>query len=102
MIRRPPRSTLFPYTPLFRSGAGAGVSRAQLERDREGAGGECGVLEPRYQAPRDTAAAVLRRDRQQVQVSGGIGGAQIGRAHVRTPVTVKNRMPAFGWKKKNE
>src|SRR3712207_7947735 len=22
MIRRPPRSTLFPYTPLFRSGAG--------------------------------------------------------------------------------
>src|SRR2546422_11034843 len=24
MIRRPPRSTLFPYTTLFRSGAGAG------------------------------------------------------------------------------
>src|SRR3712207_8562451 len=23
MIRRPPRSTLFPYTPLFRSGAAA-------------------------------------------------------------------------------
>src|SRR6478609_10582471 len=28
MIRRPPRSTLFPYTTLFRSGIGAG----QLER----------------------------------------------------------------------
>src|SRR2546422_6783928 len=25
MIRRPPRSTLFPYTTLFRSGVGAGV-----------------------------------------------------------------------------
>src|SRR2546427_5793714 len=25
MIRRPPRSTLFPYTTLFRSGAGAGT-----------------------------------------------------------------------------
>src|SRR3712207_7211702 len=25
MIRRPPRSTLFPYTTLFRSGAGAGA-----------------------------------------------------------------------------
>src|SRR3712207_8286356 len=25
MIRRPPRSTLFPYTTLFRSGGGAGV-----------------------------------------------------------------------------
>src|SRR2546430_11288435 len=25
MIRRPPRSTLFPYTTLFRSGGGAGL-----------------------------------------------------------------------------
>src|SRR2546421_7777342 len=25
MIRRPPRSTLFPYTPLFRSRGGGGV-----------------------------------------------------------------------------
>src|SRR3989442_11505615 len=31
MIRRPPRSTLFPYTTLFRSGAEGG---AQLLRDR--------------------------------------------------------------------
>src|SRR5687768_18135550 len=27
MIRRPPRSTLFPYTTLFRSGLGAGSAR---------------------------------------------------------------------------
>src|SRR3989442_15156569 len=26
MIRRPPRSTLFPYTTLFRSGTGVGVA----------------------------------------------------------------------------
>src|SRR5438309_8803067 len=43
MLRRPPRSTLFPYTTLFRSGGGAfdqhllggadvGRLRAQLER----------------------------------------------------------------------
>src|SRR3712207_6953538 len=31
MIRRPPRSTLFPYTTLFRSGPGGGVE-AQAER----------------------------------------------------------------------
>src|SRR5437588_6824870 len=31
MIRRPPRSTLFPYTTLFRSPAG----RDQLARDRD-------------------------------------------------------------------
>src|SRR5690348_18093857 len=28
MIRRPPRSTLFPYTTLFRSGTGINVYRA--------------------------------------------------------------------------
>src|SRR3712207_7084728 len=27
MIRRPPRSTLFPYTTLFRSAGGAGAAR---------------------------------------------------------------------------
>src|SRR3712207_7379071 len=34
MIRRPPRSTLFPYTTLFRSGAGAEAGGGS-----EGAGG---------------------------------------------------------------
>src|SRR5256885_6609284 len=31
MIRRPPRSTLFPYTTLFRSGLAAGRARPVLE-----------------------------------------------------------------------
>src|SRR3712207_7043074 len=44
MIRRPPRSTLFPYTTLFRSGAaggpvalqaGVGVLDDQLQRGRQ-------------------------------------------------------------------
>src|SRR3712207_7673496 len=35
MIRRPPRSTLFPYTTLFRSGAD--------QRDVEGRGEQCPV-----------------------------------------------------------
>src|SRR2546430_9849268 len=33
MIRRPPRSTLFPYTTLFRSVAGAGVVSQQTRSD---------------------------------------------------------------------
>src|SRR3712207_7357215 len=32
MIRRPPRSTLFPYTTLFRSPAAAALRRAALGR----------------------------------------------------------------------
>src|SRR5258707_8122618 len=35
MIRRPPRSTLFPYTTLFRSLCGR--ERRELEIDRQGA-----------------------------------------------------------------
>src|SRR3712207_8662155 len=36
MIRRPPRSTLFPYTTLFRSGAGCSGSRApQAASDKQ-------------------------------------------------------------------
>src|SRR3712207_7349355 len=43
MIRRPPRSTLFPYTTLFRSRLGAEQAsgllvRDQLEKDLPGAG----------------------------------------------------------------
>src|SRR5689334_23896602 len=34
MIRRPPRSTLFPYTTLFRSGQGLVGGRAHLRRRR--------------------------------------------------------------------
>src|SRR5690348_17863695 len=35
MIRRPPRSTLFPYTTLFRSGPAGGPAQAALQRRRE-------------------------------------------------------------------
>src|SRR3712207_7106639 len=33
MIRRPPRSTLFPYTTLFRSVRGEGLARVAFGRD---------------------------------------------------------------------
>src|SRR5256885_4925937 len=35
MIRRPPRSTLFPYTTLFRSVAGVGRGHRDDGRDRD-------------------------------------------------------------------
>src|SRR3712207_7473302 len=38
MIRRPPRSTLFPYTTLFRSSCPAGHLRQELEGALGGAG----------------------------------------------------------------
>src|SRR3712207_9583485 len=36
MIRRPPRSTLFPYTPLFRSGQIATILRKRTGHDFHG------------------------------------------------------------------
>src|SRR4051794_41680752 len=36
MIRRPPRSTLFPYTTLFRSNAAARAAGFELDRDAVG------------------------------------------------------------------
>src|SRR2546425_887180 len=45
MIRRPPRSTLFPYPPLFRSGArGAPVGRRDANAVAGGGGGGGRVL----------------------------------------------------------
>src|SRR2546425_3923483 len=40
MIRRPPRSTLFPYTTLFRSRQVAAGAAAEIERAAAGAGGQ--------------------------------------------------------------
>src|SRR3989442_10856791 len=40
MIRRPPRSTLFPYTTLFRSPHGAGRRRDRPPARRRAAGGD--------------------------------------------------------------
>src|SRR3712207_9189488 len=45
MIRRPPRSTLFPYTTLFRSEDVALLGQVPGEEDDEGYAGELGGLE---------------------------------------------------------
>src|SRR2546430_9422824 len=43
MIRRPPRSTLFPYTTLFRSARGD-VAGRRVAGPETGASGVCGAL----------------------------------------------------------
>src|SRR3712207_7690491 len=64
MIRRPPRSTLFPYTTLFRSRqrpAGAVGRRRDRHRQRRGYGVELGqVADPRDDRELHHLAALLR------------------------------------------
>src|SRR2546430_11627467 len=74
MIRRPPRSTLFPYTTLFRSQPTPG----DKEYLSAGAAGDFGYF-------------------------GAVAGdptEENGRGHGRNPVTVKTRMPSSACKKK--
>src|SRR3712207_8354069 len=60
MIRRPPRSTLFPYTTLFRSPA---LVPVQVPESPEGARPPAGL---RRAAGAALAAAALHRDRKGV------------------------------------
>src|SRR5687768_18251276 len=46
MIRRPPRSTLFPYTTLFRSGPRDESAQVLLARGRDGDPGPVGLDAP--------------------------------------------------------
>src|SRR5256885_11106640 len=51
MIRRPPRSTLFPYTTLFRSDGVVQLGELLIEVRRDGRAPDVGVdLDPRHRA----------------------------------------------------
>src|SRR3712207_9372601 len=53
MIRRPPRSTLFPYPTLFRSLAALRTSATSPPLDRERGQAECEERRPRLERRRD-------------------------------------------------
>src|SRR2546422_7120280 len=64
MIRRPPRSTLFPYTTLFRSlsaGAPGGFTTSVVSRARRrgGGGGFCACSDPAPSTSRDRKSTRL-------------------------------------------
>src|SRR3712207_9462770 len=85
MIRRPPRSTLFPYATLFRSRPArlAPLGGRALRVGGRGARRGLHDQRPRLPAPR------------QPRVRPPATSGQIGRAHVLTPVTLISRMPSF-------
>src|SRR3712207_6946708 len=59
MIRRPPKSTLFPYTPLFRSGAAVAAGRPPpLEADARAVLHACGDAHLDVAGPAHGAAAM--------------------------------------------
>src|SRR3712207_8205539 len=84
MIRRPPRSTLFPYTTLFRS------PRAEVEG-----------LMALFADLIESETPELDEQGVRMRFTGRRGEvSEIGKAHVWTPVTPISRMPSFDLKKK--
>src|SRR3712207_8801235 len=77
MIRRPPRSTLFPYTTLFRSGGhgvpelrlpgGAGPEAAAGDAHDAGAAGLC--LDEELRRQRAERIGVLAQDRKSTRLN---------------------------------
>src|SRR2546422_217451 len=82
MIRRPPRSTLFPYTTLFRSGVQRRARVAGLDGVAAGGVGHEVDAAARAGGARDQEAGADR---------GGIG-----RRHAGAPETATARGPALG------
>src|SRR3712207_6887579 len=94
MIRRPPRSTLFPYTTLFRSRQrllrrrrGRALQRVEQDRTRH-------RLHARPPGAGGGDRAGLRR-------GGGLRG-EIRRGNVWNPVTPISRLAFCAWKKKRK
>src|SRR3712207_8946145 len=78
MIRRPPRSTLFPYTTLFRSGVGAHTRVV---------GGEGAILEGRVgkqvrRGHRHDQAGLLERRLELAHDAVAVGGRGVDRHQV--------------------
>src|SRR6266498_5916731 len=77
MIRRPPRSTLFPYTTLFRSRARHGGGDQRRRRGRGAPGTALALRTPR--ATRATRLRAALREIPQALAGFGGGGAALGR-----------------------
>src|SRR5690242_21153516 len=67
MLRRPPRSTLFPYTTLFRSGAGATTT---------GAGAEFAIALPTIAPATKPPTAPAATPHPKQRASAGVGATR--------------------------
>src|SRR5437899_5439203 len=79
MIRRPPRSTLFPYTTLFRSVHEMGLAEAHPSVEEERVVGVAGALGDRQ--ARRVSEAIGRADDE---VREGVARVEVGRSEEHT------------------
>src|SRR2546430_10740883 len=89
MIRRPPRSTLFPYTTLVRSRARRRWAHRTGRRVADHRGGPVG--------PAGQGGGEVQRTLHDHRRVGGHLGGQVDRAHDRALGTVLSGVPASAW-----
>src|SRR5260221_8784681 len=96
MIRRPPRSTLFPYTTLFRSASSCSGSHGNsvCPEDQPFRNRWLGITRMGDRPSRPLRVLPIRRGRG--------GRSPIGRRNRRTPLPPRNRIPASSFKKKKK
>src|SRR5260370_18295523 len=82
MIRRPPRSTLFPYTTLFRSYHATLMKGARAKPDRD-------FVAERFQSANWLVKTLEQRATTILKVAHEL----IGQAHGCSPITLESRMP---------
>src|SRR2546425_12828798 len=80
MIRRPPRSTLFPYTTLFRSDLDVRILARDFEPEERFSGGVLRERPPDVRSVRETGA-LKRRGREHVVPRGA---SQLGPGEARS------------------
>src|SRR5437764_11562766 len=85
MIRRPPRSTLFPYTTLFRSRGWSRVDRAEVGRGGDGRGHRSEEHTSELQSPMYLVCRLLlekkkkkRKRRNRERHKSSRGNARVG------------------------
>src|SRR2546427_5485994 len=98
MIRRPPRSTLFPYTTLFRSGQVVVETSEALRRNGLSAASTleemCAVLQRMAVAQAVPQMAADASDPEAAEIAR-LAVLMRSEEHTSgTPVTVKSRMPS--------
>src|SRR5215471_15319849 len=102
MIRRPPRSTLFPYTTLFRSHRRRGVPRARDPRAQRRVAREAHPGDVLREGGRQAAAAASDARGSAPRLQGSVRarrfGSGGGRAvvHVRAPAVLSRRLAPAG------
>src|SRR5258708_16730469 len=91
MIRRPPRSTLFPYTTLFRSKALALITLASTAEGTSAAGGKVSTVNSSTELPFQRAAATRSGANSIARCGCGMASSQCESRSKRPPSRVSCR-----------